>query len=142
MLLRQAKPPEASLPKELLISVVDDDPFLRSSIRRLMRSFDYTVEVFPSAADFLASPRLDETGCLICDIHMPAMTGVELYQRLIEKGRAIPTILITAYPDDVVGAHALNDGVVGYLHKPFDDKDLIRCVRKALERSKSPEQNS
>ncbi|MDP9137863.1 MAG: response regulator [Pseudomonadota bacterium] len=107
-----------------------------------MRSFGYTVEVFPSAADFLASRSLEETGCLICDIHMPAMTGVELYQRLIETGRVIPTILITAYPDNAGRARALNDGVIAYLHKPFDDQDLIRSVRMALERGRSPEENS
>jgi CheY-like chemotaxis protein len=66
-----------------------------------MRSLGYTVEAFPSAADFLASPRLSETACLIADVHMPAMTGIELYLHLIEAGRAIPTILVTAYPNDV-----------------------------------------
>ena len=127
---------------EVLISIIDDDQFLRESMGRLMRSFGYSVEVFPSAADFLAFPRLDETSCLIADVHMPAMTGVELHRRLIEAGRAIPTILITAYPDNVVHTRALNDGVVAYLHKPFDDEELMRCVRTALERSKPREENS
>ena len=66
--------------KKLLVSVVDDDRFFRESMRRLMRSLGYTVEAFPSAADFLASPRLAETACLIADVHMPAMTGIELYR--------------------------------------------------------------
>lgn len=125
-----------------LISIVDDDQFVRESIGRLMRSFGYTVEVFASAADFLASPRLDETACLIADIHMPAMTGVELHRRLIENGRAIPTILITAYPDDAVRARALNDGIVGYLRKPFDDDDLLRCVRTVLDGAKPSDETS
>ena len=107
-----------------------------------MLSSGYTAAVFPSARDFLESPQLDETACLIADVHMPAMTGVELYRRLTEEGRAIPTILITAYPDDVVRARVLNDGVVCYLQKPFRGEDLIRCVHLALERGKPPEDNS
>ena len=117
-----------------LISIVEDDQYVRSSIKRLMRSFGYTVEAFPSAADFLASPRLDETACLIADINMPGMTGVELYRRLVKAGHPIPTILITAYPDDAIRARALKDGVLCYLHKPCDDDELLRCVRRALDR--------
>ena len=133
---------EAVMPGEPLISIVDDDQAVRESIRRLMRSLDYTVEAFPSAADFLASPRLDETACLIADINMPAMTGVELYRHLIDSGRAVPTILITAYPDDATRLRALNDGVVGYLDKPFDENELMLCVRTALLRGKPPQENS
>src|SRR6201982_784529 len=120
------------MPKTSLVSIVEDDPFFRDSMRRLMRSLGYTVEFFPSATDFLASPRLAETACVIADVHMPAMTGVELYRHLIDAGYAIPTILVTAYPDDVVRARALNDGVVCYLRKPVDEKHLIRCLRAAV----------
>src|SRR5271157_4188550 len=82
------------MPRETsLISIVEDDEFVRGSINRLMRSFGYTVEAFPSATDFLAFPRLDETACLIADFNMPAMTGLQLYQKLVEQGRPIPTIL-------------------------------------------------
>ena len=109
------------MPNASLVSVVEDDQFFRESMRRLMRSLGYSVEAFPSAADFLASPRLVETACLIADVHMPAMTGLELYRRLIDMGHAIPTILVTAYPDDEVRARALNDGVVCYLRKPVDE---------------------
>jgi FixJ family two-component response regulator len=115
-----------------LVSVVEDDPFFRDSMRRLMRSLGYSVETFSSAADFLASPRLAETACLIADVHMPAMTGVELCRHLIEAGYAIPTILMTAYPNDIDRARALNDGVVCYLRKPIDERDLIRCLHAAL----------
>jgi FixJ family two-component response regulator len=118
--------------KKLLVSVVEDDRFFRDSMGRLMRSLDYTVEAFASAADFLASPRLTETGCLIADIHMPAMTGLELYRRLIDMGRVIPTILMTAYPNDVDRDRALNEGVVCYLCKPVDEQNLLRCLRAAL----------
>ena len=104
--------------KASLVSVVEDDRYFRESMRRLMRSLGYNVEAFSSAADFLASPRLIETTCLIADVHMPAMTGLELHRHLIEAGYTIPTILVTAYPDDVDRARALNDGVVCYLRKP------------------------
>lgn len=118
--------------KKLLVSVVDDDRFFRESMRRLMRSLGYTVEAFSSAADFLASPRLPETACLIADIHMPAMTGLELYRHLADAGRAIPTILVTAYPNDADRARALNDGVVCYLRKLVDEDDLKRYVSAVL----------
>ena len=128
--------------KKLLVSVVEDDRFFRDSMGRLMRSLGYTVEAFPSAGDFLASPRLAGTACLIADVNMPAMTGVELYRRLIDTGRAIPTILVTAYPNDVDRARVLNDGVVCYLRKPVDEQHLIRCLRAALTSGDSPEENS
>ena len=128
--------------KKLLVSVVEDDRFFRESMGRLMRSLGYTVEAFPSAADFLASPRLAETACLIADVHMPAMTGIELYRHLIDEGRSIPTILVTAYPNDVDRTRALNDGVVCYLRKPVDEKDLVGCLRVALTSGEPTEEDS
>jgi FixJ family two-component response regulator len=130
------------MPKASLVSVVEDDRYLRESMRRLMRSLGYSVEAFPSAADFLASPRLAETACLIADVHMSAMTGVELYRHLIDAGYTIPTILVTAYPDDADRARALDDGVVCYLRKPVDEQHLIRCLRAALESGEPGEENS
>jgi FixJ family two-component response regulator len=130
------------MPTASLISVVEDDQFFRESMRRLMRSLGYDVAAFPSAADFLASPRLAETACLIADVHMPAMTGLELHDYLIEAGHAIPTILVTAYPDDVDRARALNGGVVGYLRKPVDEQHLIRCLRAALQSGEPCDENS
>ena len=130
------------MPKASLVSVVEDDRFFRESMRRLMRSLGYSVEAFPTAADFLASRRLAETACLIADVHMPAMTGLELHRRLIEAGYAIPTILVTAHPDEDVRARALKDGVVGYLRKPVDQEHLLRCVRSALHSGDGDEENS
>ena len=124
--------------KAPLITIVEDDEFFRESMRRLMRSLGYTVEAFPSAADFLTSRRPDETACLIADIHMPGMTGVELCACLIDAGHKIPTILVTAYPDEGTQARVLKDGIVCYLLKPFDDNDLMDCVRKAVEGGKPP----
>jgi len=130
------------MPKASLVSVVEDDRYFRESMRRLMRSLGYNVEAFSSAADFLASPRLIETTCLIADVHMPAMTGIELYRHLIEAGYTIPTILVTAYPDDVDRARVLNDGVVCYLRKPVDEQHLMRCLRAALESGEPGDEKS
>src|SRR5580692_1622724 len=120
------------MPKTLLVSVVEDDQFFRESMGRLMRSLGYPVEVFSSAADFLASPHRVETSCLICDVQMPEMSGIELHKSLVEAGCSIPTILVTAYPNDADRARALNDGVVCYLGKPIDEAHLTRCLRRAL----------
>jgi FixJ family two-component response regulator len=115
------------------ISIVEDDRFFRESMRRLMRSFGYAVETFSSANDFLASPCLFETACLISDIQMPVMSGLELYRNLVATGHTIPTILITAYPNDADRDRALNVGVVCYLSKPVDETRLIQCLHAALE---------
>ena len=128
--------------KKPLVSIVEDDRFCRESMRRLMRSLGYAAEAFASAADFLASPRLGETACLIADVHMPAMTGIELYRRLIDAGRVIPTILVTAYPNDVDRVRALNDGVVCYLRKPVDEQHLKRCLRAVLTSGEPTEVDS
>ena len=120
------------MPQALLVSIVEDDQFFGQSMGRLMRSLGYAVEIFASAADFLASPRLLETNCLITDVQMPVMSGLELHRSLVDAGQAIPTILVTAYPNDTDRARALHDGVVCYLGKPLDEAHLTRCLRAAL----------
>src|SRR5215510_6849904 len=92
--------PQAGIMKKRLVSIVEDDQYFRDSMGRLMRSMGYSVESFPSASDFLASPRLAETDCLVADVQMTVMTGIELHRELIDADRAIPTILVTAYPND------------------------------------------
>ena len=126
------------MPKPSLISIVDDDHSFRDSMRRLLKSHGYTVAEFPSAAEFLASTQLPSTACLIADIHMPAMTGVELYGHLVATGYAIPTILITAYPDDRIRQRMLNLKICCYLPKPLDEAVLIDCLRHAIARNKPP----
>jgi FixJ family two-component response regulator len=128
--------------KKQLVSVVEDDRFFRESMRRLMRSLGYTVEAFPSAADFLESPRVAKTACLIADVHMPGMTGIELYRHLVGAGYVIPTILVTAHPNDIDQDRALSDGIICYLRKPVDEKRLTRCLRTALTSAEAPEENS
>jgi FixJ family two-component response regulator len=124
------------MPEAALISVVDDDRSFRESMDRLLRSLGYSVETFASGADFLSSAKIIDTGCLIVDVDMPAMTGLELYRRLVEAGRKIPTILVTGYPNDGDRDRALKDGVVAYLRKPFSEQQLTQCVRAAVESGK------
>ena len=129
--------PENVLAKPV-VSVVDDDQAFRDSMRRLLKSLGYAVSVFPSAAEFLASPEIAATGCLVADVHMPVTTGVDLYNHLIETGRTIPTILVTAYPEDDVEKRMLALGVVCYLHKPLEEAHLIRCVQSVFRHGKAP----
>ena len=128
--------------KRTLIAVVEDDLPFRESMKKLMTALGYTVETFPSAAEFLASPLLPATGCLVSDVQMPGMTGIELHRHLVDAGYVIPTIVVTAYPDEEVRRRALKEGVVGYLGKPVDDEHLERCLRLALDPGKPPDGNS
>jgi FixJ family two-component response regulator len=133
---------EVAMLDRTLISIVDDDQPYRDSMRKLVTLLGYAVEAFPSAADFLASRLLPETACLVSDVNMPGMNGIELHGRLIKLGYSIPTILVTAYPDEVIRDQALKDGVFCYLSKPVDDEDLERCLRSALKRGKAIDENS
>ena len=115
-----------------LISVVDDDESMREAIRGLMKSLGYTAQAFASAEEFLNSREALGTSCLIADVQMPGMTGLELHRHLVASGNTIPTILVTAYPNDSARERALGDGVMGYLSKPFDENDLLACIRSSL----------
>ena len=123
-----------------LISIVDDDQDFRDALTSLIRSYGYRARPFSSAPAFLASQDVRDTSCLIADVQMPAMTGVELYSRLVESRNAIPTILVTAYPDDGVRARALTAGVICYLSKPFNADELLACIRAALGRANPGEE--
>ena len=128
------RPPGGVLSKQSMISIVDDDQSFRDSMRRLVRSLGYSGAVFGSAAEFLESPGFAATDCLVADIHMPEMSGVELYRHLVETGRGIPTILVTAYPDDRVQQRMLHEGVQCYLRKPLEEAVLIDCLHSAVTR--------
>ena len=133
---------EAETLNRALISIVDDDQSFRESMRQLVMLLGYTVEAFPSAADFLASPLLPVTACLVTDVRMPGMTGIELHRHLVNAGYAIPTILITAYPDEVIRDLVLGDGIICFLSKPVDADHLDRCLRSALQPGTPIEDNS
>jgi FixJ family two-component response regulator len=98
-----------------------------------MKSLGYRVIAFQSAEDFLNSKRRNSTACLIADVQMDGMSGPELHRSLVAAGHPIPTILITAYPDERVRARALQAGVKGYLTKPFSEEALLACIRSALD---------
>ena len=125
-----------------LISIVDDDQSFRESLRQVVTLLGYTVEAFPSAADFLASRLLPETACLLADVQMPGMSGIELHRHLVAAGYTIPTILVTAYPDEAIRDQALRDGVVYFLSKSVDYDPLDRCLRSALQSATPSEGNS
>src|SRR5262249_61827177 len=108
-------------PMDPLISIVDDDEGSREALAVLTRSFGFVAETYSSAGEFLASAHLPLTACLIADVNMPGMTELQLHRRLMQRGHSIPTVLITAYPDDASRARAIADGVVGYLTKPLPD---------------------
>ena len=116
-----------------LVSVIDDDKSVRESVVGLMDSLGLRSKAFSTAVEFLASAELFASSCIIADVQMPQMTGVELYGRLKTLGHAVPTILMTAYPDENARTRALADGIICYLIKPFDKDDLIGCVRTALQ---------
>ena len=126
-------PANSSTSSNVLISIVDDDESVREAVEALIEALGFRVNAFRSAMDFLASPAVADTSCMIADVQMPQMSGVELHRQLTEQGHAIPTILITAYPDDGIRACALARGVICYLIKPFDEDALIACVRSALQ---------
>jgi FixJ family two-component response regulator len=99
-----------------------------------MRSIGLVAQAFSSAEEYLRSPELSRTGCLVVDFDMPNMNGLDLHNNLSRSGKAIPTVLITAYPSDEVRARALRSGVICYLPKPFDESDLLNCIQTALDR--------
>ena len=121
-----------------LIAIVDDDQSYRDALKGLMRALGFAAEAYASAQDFLRSPHLEKTACLVADINMPGMSGTDLHRHLVGLGSRIPTILITAYPDENVRTRALRAGVFCYLKKPFAEDELIACIRSAVRRGSQP----
>jgi FixJ family two-component response regulator len=120
--------------KAALISVVDDDESVRESLRGLLRSVTFGVEVFASAEEFLNSDRMRETDCLILDVRMPGMSGLELHRRLVSSHPYLPVIFITAHGDEELRSRVLRSGAVDYLLKPFSDHALLNAVQTALRK--------
>jgi FixJ family two-component response regulator len=115
-----------------LISVVDDDTSVRESLQCLIRSFGLAVEAFASAEEFLKSDHLCDTRCLILDVRMPGMNGIELQRRLVAGRQDIPVIFITAHGDEAARSQALRGGAVAYLLKPFTEDSLLNAIHAAL----------
>jgi FixJ family two-component response regulator len=119
--------------QSLMISIVDDDRAVREGLTDLIKSMGFGAESYSSASDFLKSADRRITSCLIADVQMPEMTGLELHDRLVTLGDIIPTILITAFPNDRDRKWAARSGVICYLAKPFNDDGLFACIRSAIE---------
>lgn len=115
-----------------IISIVDDDASVREGTKALVRSLGYAVRTFASAEEFLESSHLDDTSCVITDIKMNGLSGIELQEKLIAEDRRMPVIFITAFPDEKTCDKVLDAGAVGCLSKPFHFETLIECLEKAL----------
>jgi FixJ family two-component response regulator len=120
------------VPKWPLIAIVDDDESIRDTTKDLLESAGFSAAVFARAANLLKSRRLSRIFCLIADMRMPKMSGLELHRHLVATNRAIPTILMTAYPGERTQAQAIRDNVIAYLIKPFAADELLACVRRAV----------
>jgi FixJ family two-component response regulator len=116
-----------------LISIVDDDALTRGGIRDLVESLGYNAVTFKSAEHFLESGLVGDTTCLIADVQIPGLDGLELQEALRSQGRHMPVILITVYPNEKQRSLALNGGAVGILSKPFNEESLIRCLTAAIK---------
>ena len=114
------------------IAIIDDDTAVRESTRGLLRSLSYDVCAFASAEDFLSSGEINLIACIITDVRMPGMSGVALQARLIEEGRHVPIIFITAFPEEKVRQQALAAGAGCFLAKPYEERSLIKCIEAAL----------
>ena len=117
-----------------VISIVDDDASLRRSFRNLLTSVGFRVEAFASAESFLESPHRERTACLVVDLRMPGMSGLELLRHLAAKGARVPTIVLTAHGDDAAREQSLQAGAVAFLGKPFHSETLIEAIRTAVNR--------
>ena len=115
-----------------VIAVVDDDEGFRSALQRFLRIFAFQVEAFASGEEFLRLGRMDAVGCVILDLAMPEMTGLEVQQQLAMRGLQIPIVFVTAHRDDELGQRAAAAGVLAILGKPADHEELVRLVREAL----------
>lgn len=119
-------------PERPLVSVVDDDESVRESLPDLLREFGFAANAFSSAKEFLSSDRIDQTKCLILDVAMPDMTGIELQQELKLRGQSIPIVFITAQRDEDIRNQALKEGAMNLLHKPFSDTALLEALNAIL----------
>jgi FixJ family two-component response regulator len=115
-----------------LISIVDDDESIRESTKGLIRSLGYQAATFASAEEFLQSDSVDRTACLITDVQMPGLSGIDLQRGLIAQGVRMPTIFITAFPEEETRARAMKAGALGYLSKPFSEDSLLKCLDTAF----------
>jgi FixJ family two-component response regulator len=125
------------VPAPSVISIIDDDASVRAATNNLLRSRGYVVHTFASAKEFLLSPHFNQTSCVIADVQMSAMSGLELLTDMRANGYDSPFIFITAFPDENLRARAMKAGAVCFLAKPFAVNNLIRCLESALQAGRS-----
>jgi FixJ family two-component response regulator len=118
------------------IAIIDDDESMRCAVKSLVTSFGYDAHTFASAEEFLQSPRLDDTTCLITDLQMLGLSGVELQKSLLAQERHIPIIFMTAFPEERMRTRAIEAGALGFLSKPFESQTLINLIDEAIETSR------
>jgi FixJ family two-component response regulator len=116
------------------IAIIDDDDSIRTGLHFLLTSLGYSAYAFGSAADFLQSEQLYNASCVITDVRMPVMSGIQLQAHLRSTGYKVPFIFITAVPEESVRRQAFNDGAIGFLNKPVDDQALVACLDKVIQR--------
>jgi len=126
---------EMKMPEHIVVSIVDDDISVRRSTRRLLRSSGFRAEAFASAEEFLDSKSAAETACLILDLRMPGMNGLELQRRLAQNGNSVPIIFLSAHASEEDERSALHAGAVQFLRKPISKEALLSAIRDALGRS-------
>ncbi len=126
-------PREGTVPANPIVAVVDDDASLRAALKGLLRSVGLLVEVFESAEELLASGRLADTGCLVLDVRMPGLSGLELQAQLIASGHAVPIIFITAHGEEDTRRQAIEAGALDFLQKPFSDDALLNAIARVID---------
>jgi FixJ family two-component response regulator len=122
------------VPQLPIVCIIDDDASVRFAVERIVRSMDLAAYTFESCRTFLDSPQLLNTSCVVADVQMPGMNGLELQRTLKARGLTIPLIFITAYPDDKLRKEALDAGAVCFLNKPFQGTSIIECIERAINR--------
>lgn len=120
------------MPDAPIISIIDDDDSMRCAMKSLVMSLGLRVHTFRSAEEFLQSPRLDDTSCLITDLQMPGLSGVELQSLLLAQARHMPIILVTAFAEEHTRNRAMEAGALGFLSKPFETQTLIKLIEQAI----------
>ena len=116
----------------LLVAIVDDDELFRRSIERLVRSAGFSVATFGSAEDFLEHADLDRTACVILDMKLPGMSGLDLQQRLVTRPTPMPIVFVSAHDEAIPRANALHSGAIAFLNKPFDNSTLFDALNRAI----------
>jgi FixJ family two-component response regulator len=130
------EPPQTSV----LIAVVDDDPSVRKGLERLIRSLGWKAETFPSAQEFLDHPRTEPPSCLVLDLQLPGLSGLDLQKRMAEVGLEIPIVFLTGHGNIPASVQAMKAGAVEFLTKPVDEQDLLRAIQEAIERDRRTRQ--